>query len=155
MFRKKYILHQKFKAKHPIVDVMAFRHEVDVNTLERTKCIIDIKKIEKENRDIECDISKLTPLEQSYHFIPAFHSYNPSGDQSKIDNKKYCQHCLCPTYYCANTMFGYDMLHLKVTFFGREKNYSIILNISSMHSFSEIHFKIFNRTYVFSFLFTL
>ena len=44
MFRKNYIFHQKFKAKHPIVDVMAFRHEVDVNTLERTKCIIDIKK---------------------------------------------------------------------------------------------------------------
>ena len=43
MFRKKYIFHQKFKAKHPIVDVMAFRHEVDVDTLERTKYIIDIK----------------------------------------------------------------------------------------------------------------
>ena len=128
MFRKNYIFHQKFKAKHPIVDVMAFRHEVDVNTLERTKCIIDIKKNENKKRDIEFDISRLTPLEQSYHFIPTFHSYNPSGDNSKVDNRNYCQHCLCPTYYCANTMFGYDMLYYMkksaaefgITFFGKD-----------------------------------
>ena len=141
MFRKKYIFHQKFKAKHPIVDVMAFRHEVDVDTLERTKCIIDTKKIKKEKTDIEFDISKLTPLEQLYHFIPTYHSYNPSGDKSKIDNRKYCQHCLCPAYYCANIMFGYDMLYYMkksaaefgITFFGKVED-----NISGCNDEQEV-----------------
>ena len=42
-----------------------------------------------------------------------------------------------------------------VIFFDREKNYSIILNISSMRTFSVIYFEIFIRTSIFLFLFTL
>ena len=42
-----------------------------------------------------------------------------------------------------------SLIFNEVIFFGREKNYSIIMNISSIHPIFEIHFKFFNRTYVF------
>lgn len=109
MFRKKNIFHEKYKLRHPIIDVMDV-YGVKKSTLQKVKDIITSQREENKQIAAEFDFASLDELERSYHDTPNFHSYNPYGDKSKVGNDTFCPYCLCQKEFCANSVFGYDML---------------------------------------------
>ena len=129
MFLKKNLLHEKYKTRHPIIDVMDI-FGVKESTLRKVKDIVISKREEHKYHLYQNDQSLLNELERSYLEAPNLHKYNPYGDKSKVGNEDFCQHCMCQTQFCANSVFGYDMLYFMkkaaaedgITHFGKLDN---------------------------------
>ena len=112
LYQKKNKYHNKFIKKYPPLDIGCFTH-IKENLLDETKKIIDKKLSEKLSQapKPKCIVEMTTLESLDCHYQP-YLSYNPYGSlEVRNIPRTHCQQCLCPNDFCANKVFGDDLLY--------------------------------------------
>ena len=111
MWKKKNRYRVKFRRLYPKLDIFNLL-DVKKETLIETKEVIEEKIALLPKETNNPGTTKMTNLECIYYTNQTYLSYNPYGLKAAINNSTvFCQDCLCPHDYCANKVFGGDMMY--------------------------------------------